>query len=353
MRGTRIGRWLDSRKAASEPLLQQEVTVTADQPPLYSSAHQRHMGTNNGRAKIKVEVVPILYNNETPASVISKGLLALSHAMSTLNKHEPPLATKAGAGGGKVYQPRVQEIAAVILTVVHIMASVPDKSKPKAIRDRHAYATKTAVAAYLTARRYLVDYVSDKRTLLAVLVEIFSAYIHFGMAVLAVPNRQPSDLFLAIQAAVLESRHYTEPLSSEAANRMGRDIAYHGNLSTQVVGRSSPKYHRPPLSTLLEASSGEGPPHIFVSPLSSRQLARIGRGLAIRSTITSDTIPYDEPGVDVVAGTARYLEERLFPPKGPCFDCRYTNAPFCLCNLPRISRIGLLLSHNIRTIPRI
>ncbi|KAM7196277.1 SH3 domain containing protein [Naviculisporaceae sp. PSN 640] len=103
------------------------------------------------------------------------------------------------------------------------MASVPDRSKPKVVREYHVFATKTAVASYLTARRCLVDFL-DTRTLKKVLVDIFSAYVYFGMAMLVTPNRQAGQLFQALNKTVLESRDFTQVISGETGRKMGRDI---------------------------------------------------------------------------------------------------------------------------------
>ena len=192
--------------------LRELVRAKATSPPAGA------VGTGSSPA-VEVLTTPALDGNDTPTSAIAQGIISLSAAMLVLISRP----YRCGYDNNNL----IQDLAALIITIVNTMATVPDEAKPRRICAYHVYATETVIASLVNIRsaiweRHAFHSVTSSRDLpreLRSMVRgLFESPIHFAMAVLATPTAHAPKLAAEISAAVAEA--------STGSSTCMEDLAY-------------------------------------------------------------------------------------------------------------------------------
>lgn len=158
---------------------------------------------------LEVTVIPVSENNVTPTSAISKGLIRLSRAMKTMNRI-PTVKNMPG---------ETCVMVSFIINALHIMATVPDKDRPKCIYTYHVFATRTSIATFFNLMGIIVAHLPKSglgdSSAWGILKDTFSAYLYFGIAVLSTPIPRSAHIAAAIGVELENASSYTSTLSPE------------------------------------------------------------------------------------------------------------------------------------------
>ncbi|KAK0732506.1 hypothetical protein B0T21DRAFT_349509 [Apiosordaria backusii] len=272
--------------------------LSACRPRLGS--HSTEVLSDKYATGVKVTVVPVLDDSYTTARAISHALIKLSYVMAEVNNSK---------SGKKINESLTRIIATAIMNIVNAMATVPDRAKPRKICAYHVFATATAIANFLNARSAVYG---NRRVEWpdAVMRQMAGAYTYLGMAVLATPAAQSTNLAATIATAVTDAMRYTTKLSPAAADRIAEDIASESNLTGAPP---NPPPYQPAL----------------VSVLTKYELEGMARELAVKTahSYTPNTF----------ADAAALLDLGLFgfPCRG---GCRRQGRPVCFCKVAPLSR---------------
>ncbi|KAM7212211.1 hypothetical protein V8F06_012423 [Rhypophila decipiens] len=290
---------------------------------LYSGLKKLNISLHNGQANqtpqnnrpaVEVVVIPVPGRNDTTTSAISNGLERLSRAMKTINK----LSTAEATPGATDI---TDTMAAVVINLVNIMATVPDRDKPNKILPHHVYATRTAIASFLTLRALVVKclvepiYESEYEfEATNVLNDTFSACVYFGVAILV--KRAPYSAYLASSIGV-EVRKIGNQTSTLLPDQV--------SIIAERMMRAATEQIIPPPPTDIRP---------LVSIFTSDQLAGLARKMAYHMEMGVK----DDPD-DAASRISRVLLDLKVdePPQFcPCME-NPQNFPICLCDFKPIA----------------
>ncbi|KAM7213124.1 hypothetical protein V8F06_011496 [Rhypophila decipiens] len=201
---------------------------------------------------------------------------------------------------------RIKEaVMTIIINVFRTMATVHDSAKPKLVQPYHVYATMTGIASYIAARNLLRDFLAHS-LVIQIAQEVFTTYVNFGMATLVTHKHHTMDLLDALERAVETFAAYAEPLSSNAATKIARELYY-----SLLTGRKTSSSQRRQL-------------HLLPLPVtvSAKRLVELAKRLAMDTYLKNTAAQ-----INTAAGR---LSKNFFSTT-PCASCAKKGRPLCWC----------------------
>ncbi|KAM7183159.1 hypothetical protein V8F33_013767 [Rhypophila sp. PSN 637] len=287
---------------------------------------QANQTPQSNRPTVEVVVIPVPGPNDTASSAIYNGLVRLSRAMKTINKISTAEATPGATD-------MTDTMAAVVINLVNIMATVPDRDKPHKILPHHLYATRTAIASFLTLRTLVVkclpepiyesEYEFDATN---VLNDTFSACVYFGVAIL--DKRAPYSAYLASSIGV-----EVQNISSQTSTL----LPHQASILAERMMRATTEQIIPPPPTDIRS---------LVSIFTSDQLAGLARKMAYHMEMGGKGDP--DYAASMIARVLLDLKVDVPPQFCPCME-NPQNFPICLCDFKPISEelYKMLSSRNL------